>query len=398
MQFFLKCSDPLTDAACKIHPVPDAQNPYFYPMDYREAGVDVEAGRAFVEQIRSLVQSTYRPEVLGGFGGFSGCFQLPVGYREPVLVSGTDGVGTKLKLAQDLNRHDTVGIDLVAMCVNDVLTSGAQPLFFLDYLATSKLNSEQLTQVVAGIAQGCRLSGCALLGGETAEMPGFYQPGEYDLAGFCVGIVEKSQMLDGSQVQVGDVAIGLASQGVHSNGFSLVRKIVESQATTLSFADGEESSKISPPLLLSPAPSHTWDTCPELLGGQSLGDVLLTPTQIYVKPVLEARHAGIEIHGMAHITGGGLPENLPRCLGSGQSVQIDPKSWVVPPIFQWLADAGQLSVETLFNTFNMGIGFVLLVPPEQAEQTRRWFESQNIAAYTIGEVIEGAGGIVGIPH
>ena len=367
-------------------------------MDYREAGVDVEAGRAFVEQIRSLVQSTYRPEVLGGFGGFSGCFQLPVGYREPVLVSGTDGVGTKLKLAQDLNRHDTVGIDLVAMCVNDVLTSGAQPLFFLDYLATSKLNSEQLTQVVAGIAQGCRLSGCALLGGETAEMPGFYQPGEYDLAGFCVGIVEKSQMLDGSQVQVGDVAIGLASQGVHSNGFSLVRKIVESQATTLSFADGEESSKISPPLPLSPAPSHTWDTCPELLGGQSLGEVLLTPTQIYVKPVLEARHAGIEIHGMAHITGGGLPENLPRCLGSGQSVQIDPKSWVVPPIFQWLADAGQLSVETLFNTFNMGIGFVLLVPPEQAEQTRRWFESQNIAAYTIGEVIDGVGGLIGIPN
>lgn len=369
-------------------------------MDYREAGVDVEAGRAFVEQIRSLVQSTYRPEVLGGFGGFSGCFQLPVGYREPVLVSGTDGVGTKLKLAQDLNRHDTVGIDLVAMCVNDVLTSGAQPLFFLDYLATSKLNSEQLTQVVAGIAQGCRLSGCALLGGETAEMPGFYQPGEYDLAGFCVGIVEKSQMLDGSQVQVGDVAIGLASQGVHSNGFSLVRKIVQqSQATTRPVDNGErEHERVAADELGRVSPPHSWDTCPELLGGQSLGDVLLTPTQIYVKPVLEARHAGIEIHGMAHITGGGLPENLPRCLGSGQSVQIDPKSWVAPPIFQWLADAGQLSVETMFNTFNMGIGFVLLVPPEQADQSSRWFESQNIAAYTIGEVIDGAGGIVGIPH
>ena len=397
MQFFLKCSDPLTEPTCKIHPVPDAQNVYL--MDYREAGVDVEAGRAFVEQIRSLVQSTYRPEVLGGFGGFSGCFQLPVGYREPVLVSGTDGVGTKLKLAQHLNRHDTVGIDLVAMCVNDVLTSGAQPLFFLDYLATSKLNSEQLTQVVAGIAQGCRLSGCALLGGETAEMPGFYQPGEYDLAGFCVGIVEKSQMLDGSQVQVGDVAIGLASQGVHSNGFSLVRKIVqESQATTVSFGDGErenkrvgadESSKVSP--------LYSWDTCPEQLGGQSLGEILLTPTQIYVKPVLEARSAGIDIHGMAHITGGGLPENLPRCLGSGQSVQINSKSWVVPPIFQWLADAGQLSIETLFNTFNMGIGFVLLVPPSQAAQTLSWFESHNVAAYTIGEVINGTGEVIGIP-
>jgi phosphoribosylformylglycinamidine cyclo-ligase len=366
-------------------------------MDYREAGVDVEAGRAFVEQIRSLVQSTYRPEVLGKLGGFSGCFQLPTGYREPVLVSGTDGVGTKLKLAQDLNRHDTVGIDLVGMCVNDVLTSGAQPLFFLDYVATGKLNSEQLTQVVAGIAQGCRLSGCALLGGETAEMPGFYQPGEYDLAGFCVGIVEKSQMLDGSQVQVGDIAIGLASQGVHSNGFSLVRKIVrELPAERLS---PEESSALGTSVAFSSRErTFNWDACREQLGDQSLGEVLLRPTQIYVKPVLEARRAGIDIHGMAHITGGGLPENLPRCLGSGQSVQVDPKSWVVPPIFQWLAAAGQLSVETMFNTFNMGIGFVVLVPPAQAQQTCRWFESQNIAAYTIGEVIDAPGGVIGIPN
>ena len=354
-------------------------------MDYREAGVDVEAGRAFVEQIRSLVQSTHRPEVLGGLGGFSGCFQLPVGYREPVLVSGTDGVGTKLKLAQDLNCHNTVGIDLVAMCVNDVLTSGAQPLFFLDYLATGKLNSEQLTQVVAGIAQGCRLSGCALLGGETAEMPGFYQPGEYDLAGFCVGIVEKSQMLDGSQVQVGDIAIGLASQGVHSNGFSLVRKIVnESPGKTL-LVENSSNEDVG---------TLNWDTRPELLGGQSLGEVLLTPTQIYVKPVLDARRAGIELHGMAHITGGGLPENLPRCLGVGQSVQIEPNSWVIPPIFQWLADAGQLTMDTMFNTFNMGIGFVLIVPPAQAEQTRSWFEAQGIAAYIIGEVIDGTGGLL----
>lgn len=377
-------------------------------MDYREAGVDVEAGRAFVEQIRSLVQSTHRSEVLGGLGGFSGCFQLPAGYREPVLVSGTDGVGTKLKLAQDLNRHDTVGIDLVAMCVNDVLTSGAEPLFFLDYLATGKLNSEQLAQVVAGIAQGCRLSGCALLGGETAEMPGFYQSGEYDLAGFCVGIVEKSQMLDGSQVHLGDVAIGLASQGVHSNGFSLVRKIVsESPVRTQLFGEGEgesgaggeeESERISPPLPLSSVPPLSWDTCPELLAGQSLGEVLLTPTQIYVKPVLDARRTGLDIHGMAHITGGGLPENLPRCLGVGQSVQINTNSWVIPPIFQWLAEAGQLSIQTMFNTFNMGIGFVLLVPPEQAEQAINWFKSQDVAAYTIGEVIDGAGGVVGIPY
>jgi phosphoribosylformylglycinamidine cyclo-ligase len=366
-------------------------------MDYREAGVDVEAGRAFVERIRSLVQSTHRPEVLGGFGGFSGCFQLPVGYREPVLVSGTDGVGTKLKLAQDLNCHNTVGIDLVAMCVNDVLTSGAEPLFFLDYLATGKLNSEQLTQVVAGITEGCRHAGCALLGGETAEMPGFYQPGEYDIAGFCVGIVEKSQMLDGSKVQLGDVAIGLASRGVHSNGFSLVRKIVNESPVMASLVENvsDESAGILPSREDS---TLKWKVRPELLAGQSLGEVLLTPTQIYVKPILEARRIGIDIHGMAHITGGGIPENLPRCLGAGQSVQINSNSWVVPPIFQWLAEAGQVSAQSMFNTFNMGIGFVVLVSPEQADETRRWFESQEVAAYTIGEVIEGTGEVVGIPH
>jgi len=341
-------------------------------MDYREAGVDVEAGRAFVEKIRNLVKSTHRPEVLGGLGGFSGWFQLPTGFKEPVLVSGTDGVGTKLKLAQELDCHDTVGIDLVAMCVNDVLTCGAEPLFFLDYLATGKLNSEQLTQVVTGISEGCRQSGCALLGGETAEMPGFYQTGEYDLAGFCVGIVDKSQILDGSQVQVGDVAIGLASQGIHSNGFSLVRKIVN---------DG----------------SWGWDSSPEILAGQTVGKVCLTPTQIYVKPVLEARRNGLEIHGMAHITGGGLPENLPRCLGTNQSIQIDPTSWVIPPIFHWLAEAGQVSSQAMFNTFNMGIGFVVVVPPDQVQPTIQWFTSQAIAAYVIGEVITGNGSLIGVP-
>jgi phosphoribosylformylglycinamidine cyclo-ligase len=358
-------------------------------MDYREAGVDVEAGRDFVERIRSLVQSTHRPEVLGGLGGFSGYFQLPVGYREPVLVSGTDGVGTKLKIAQDLNCHNTVGIDLVAMCVNDVLTSGAEPLFFLDYLATGKLNSEQLTQVVAGITQGCHLAGCALMGGETAEMPGFYQPGEYDLAGFCVGIVEKSQLLNGSQVQVGDVAIGLASQGVHSNGFSLVRKIVNESPVMAQFLEQARGEGVEDS-------TQRWQVRPEGLAGQSLGEIFLSPTQIYVKPILEARRAGINIHGMAHITGGGLPENLPRCLGANQSVQLDPNSWVIPPIFQWLAEAGEVSEQSMFNTFNMGIGFVVLVPPEQAEETRRWFEAQQVAAYTIGNVIEGAGEVVGL--
>ncbi len=342
-------------------------------MDYREAGVDIQAGRDFVERIRDMVQRTYRPEVLGGLGGFGGCFALPSGYREPILVSGTDGVGTKLKLATALNRHDTVGIDLVAMCVNDVLTCGAEPLFFLDYLATGKLDSEQLTQVVAGITEGCHQAGCSLLGGETAEMPGFYQPGEYDMAGFCVGIVEKSQMLTGSQVQVGDVAIGLASSGVHSNGFSLVRKVVS-------------------------AGGFSWEDRPEVLGGQSIGELCLTPTRIYVKPILQGLRNGLDIHGMAHITGGGLPENLPRCLGTGQAIQIDPNSWPVLPIFNWLAQAGEVSLPALFDTFNMGIGFVVLVPPEQAQSTLNWFDSQNIAAYQIGEVVPGTGGLIGLPE
>jgi phosphoribosylformylglycinamidine cyclo-ligase len=338
-------------------------------MDYKQAGVDVEAGRAFVRQIREAVERTYRPEVLGGLGGFSGFFQLPSGYQEPVLVSGTDGVGTKLKLAQQGDRHDSVGIDLVAMCVNDVLTSGAEPLFFLDYLATGKLNPEQLAQVVVGIAEGCRLAGCSLLGGETAEMPGFYQPGEYDLAGFCVGIVEKSQILDGSQVQQGDIAIGLGSRGIHSNGYSLVRKILEVTGSQLSDR-------------------------PSLLKGRSLGEELLTPTQIYVKPVLEARKAGLKIHGMAHITGGGLPENLPRCLGQGQSVRVDARCWTTPPIFEWLAAQGQIDRLEMFNTFNMGIGFVLLVPPDQIDPTVEFFEAEGISAGAIGEVVEGSGELV----
>lgn len=341
-------------------------------MDYKQAGVDVEAGREFVDRIRSMVSSTQRKEVLGGLGGFSGLFALPSGYKEPVLVSGTDGVGTKLKLATALERHDTVGIDLVAMCVNDVLTSGAEPLFFLDYLATGKLNQAQLTQVVAGIAAGCQQAGCALLGGETAEMPGFYSPGDYDMAGFVVGIVEKSMILDGSRVKLGDRAIGLASSGVHSNGFSLVRKIVAESGLG-------------------------WDYCPEMLSGRSLGEVLLTPTQIYVKPVLDACRAGLDIHGMAHITGGGLPENLPRCLGKDQSVRIDASSWTVPAIFDWIAQAGRVSPDAMFNTFNMGIGFVLLVSPDQVDRAISWFAGYNINAWAIGEVVAGTGSLLGIP-
>lgn len=305
-------------------------------MDYRQAGVDIEAGRTFVEKIRDSVAKTHRAGVLGDLGGFGGCFEIPAGYRQPVLVSGTDGVGTKLKIAQAANKHDTIGIDLVAMCVNDVLTSGAEPLFFLDYLATGKLDPEQLAEVVKGIAEGCQIAGCALLGGETAEMPGFYSVGEYDAAGFCVAIAEKSEMLNGTQVNIGDVVIGLASSGIHSNGYSLIRKIIE----TKNYSWGKK--------LEIPISPETQDL--------TLAEIFLTPTQIYVKPVLAALKANLGIHGLAHITGGGLPENLPRCLGNGQAVQIFRNSWQIPMLFQWLQSEGEVPESDMFNTFNMEIG------------------------------------------
>ena len=336
-------------------------------MDYREAGVDIEAGRTFVEKIRDSVARTHRLGVLGDLGGFGGCFELPTGYRQPVLVSGTDGVGTKLKIAQAANKHDTIGIDLVAMCVNDVLTSGAEPLFFLDYLATGKLEPDQLAEVVKGIADGCQMAGCALLGGETAEMPGFYGVGEYDAAGFCVAIAEKSEMLNGTQVNIGDVVIGLASSGIHSNGYSLVRKIIESKGY-----------KWSDKLVISP---ETQDL--------TLAETFLTPTQIYVKPVLAALKADLGIHGLAHITGGGLPENLPRCLGNGQAVQIFRNSWQIPVLFQWLAAQGEVPELDMFHTFNMGIGMAIVVDPTKAEAAIAWFQSHSLKGDRIGEVIAG---------
>lgn len=296
-------------------------------------------------------------------------FALPSGYQEPVLVSGTDGVGTKLKLAQELNRHNTVGIDLVAMCVNDVLTSGAEPLFFLDYLATGKLNEDQLAAVVEGVSAGCQQAGCALLGGETAEMPGFYQPGEYDLAGFCVGIVEKPQVIDGSQVQVGDGAIALPSSGTHSNGYSLIRKLLDTHSIGL-------------------------NERPIPLQGDTLGEALLRPTQIYVQPILGALRAGIPIHGMAHITGGGLPENLPRCLNEGQSVRVNPQSWTVPPIFEWIQATGAIARPEMFNTFNMGVGFVAIVPPASVNVALEYFQQAGIEAWKLGEVIAGNGEVL----
>lgn len=334
-------------------------------MDYRQAGVDIEAGRTFVEKIRDSVARTHRLGVLGDLGGFGGCFELPTGYRQPVLISGTDGVGTKLKIAQAANKHDTIGIDLVAMCVNDVLTSGAEPLFFLDYLATGKLEPDQLAEVVKGIADGCQMAGCALLGGETAEMPGFYGVGEYDAAGFCVAIAEKSEMLNGTQVNIGDVVIGLASSGIHSNGYSLVRKIIETKG-------------------------YNWDDKLEIsidTQGLTLAEVFLTPTQIYVKPVLAALKANLGIHGLAHITGGGLPENLPRCLGEGQAVQIFRDSWQIPKLFQWLQSEGEVPEIDMFNTFNMGIGMAVVLDPNKADEAIAYFQAQGFVTNRIGEVI-----------
>jgi phosphoribosylformylglycinamidine cyclo-ligase len=339
-------------------------------MDYRTAGVDVQAGRAFVDRIRSSVQATHRPEVLGGVGGFAGLCRLPAGLERPLLVAGTDGVGTKLELAQRLRRHDGIGLDLVAMCVNDVITSGAEPLFFLDYIATGRLTPDTLAEVVESIAHGCRLSGCALLGGETAEMPGFYNAGQYDLAGFCVGVVEESRLIDGRAVQVGDRVLGVASSGVHSNGFSLVRRILDarqvSQETRLG-ADG-------PPLL----------------------EALLAPTTLYGDLVKALVAADLAPHGMAHITGGGLPENLPRCLPEGVHAVVDPDSWERPALFRWLQEAGEVPETDLWHTFNLGVGFCLVVSPSSVEAVLQVCQRCGHRAWEMGQILEGSKGEQGV--
>ncbi|WP_345779062.1 phosphoribosylformylglycinamidine cyclo-ligase [Pseudoxanthomonas sp. F37] len=333
------------------------------PMTYRDAGVDIDAGNELVERIKPLVKRSFRPEVMGGLGGFGALFDLSGKYREPVLVSGTDGVGTKLKLAQQLGRHDTIGIDLVAMCVNDVLVQGAEPLFFLDYFATGKLDVDTTVAVVGGIARGCELSGCALIGGETAEMPDMYGPGEYDLAGFCVAAVEKSRLLDGAKVRAGDVLIGIASSGPHSNGYSLVRRIYD---------------RAGRPADLD-------------VGGVKLADALMAPTTLYVKPILELLQAH-DLHGMAHITGGGLTENIIRVIPDGLGLDIDASAWTLPPVFDWLQREGAVENTEMWRTFNCGIGFVLVVAPDQLAAVQADLARLQLAHWQIGEVVTAPGG------
>ncbi len=333
---------------------------------YKQAGVDIAAGNEAVERMKKHVKKTFRPEVLTGLGGFGGLFGLNKDkYEEPVLVSGTDGVGTKLKLAFAMDKHDTIGIDAVAMCVNDVIVTGAEPLFFLDYLACDKVVPEKIEAIVKGVADGCEQAGCALIGGETAEMPGMYSEGEYDIAGFTVGIVDRPKAIDGSTIQAGDAVIGLASSGIHSNGFSLVRRLLLEQQ------------------------GYALTDKPEELEGRTLGDVLIEPTRIYVKQILKLLES-VKIKGMAHITGGGFIENIPRVLPEGVNVDINRGSWPVLPIFSLMQRVGSITDRDMFTTFNMGVGMVLIVPAEQAEQALAIAKEQGEQAYRIGTVTEGS--------
>ncbi len=326
-------------------------------LSYRDAGVDIDAGDQLVENIKPFAKRTLRDGVLAGIGGFGALFEVPKRYKEAVLVSGTDGVGTKLKLAFHLNRHDTVGVDLVAMSVNDILVQGAEPLFFLDYFACGKLDVATATQVVKGIAAGCEQAGCALIGGETAEMPGMYPPGEYDLAGFAVGAVEKSKIIDGSDIVPGDAVLGLASSGAHSNGYSLIRKIVDSSGVDLSSA----------------------------LSGRTLGEALLAPTRIYVKSVLAALR-DVRIKGLAHITGGGLVENVPRVLPNNVCAELKKSAWPRPPLFDWLQKNGNVAEAEMHRVFNCGIGMVAIVAAEHAGRAIEALEREGETVFRIGEI------------
>ncbi|ALP41670.1 phosphoribosylformylglycinamidine cyclo-ligase [Aeromonas schubertii] len=326
-------------------------------LSYKDAGVDIDAGNALVDRIKGVAKRTRRPEVLGGLGGFGALCQIPAGYKEPVLVSGTDGVGTKLRLAIDLKKHDTVGIDLVAMCVNDLIVQGAEPLFFLDYYATGKLDVETAAAVVTGIGAGCEQSGCALVGGETAEMPGMYEGEDYDIAGFCVGVVEKSEIIDGSKVQAGDALIALAASGPHSNGFSLIRKILE----------------------VSGADVH------QKLGETTLANALLEPTRIYVKPVLKLLKE-CEIHALSHITGGGFWENIPRVLPEQTQAIIDEQSWQWPAVFSWLQEAGNVTRHEMYRTFNCGVGMIIALPQHQLDKALTLLKAEGEQAWHIGHI------------
>ena len=328
-------------------------------LSYKDAGVDIDAGNALVENIKGAVKRTTRPEVMGGLGGFGSICQLPTGYKEPVLVAGTDGVGTKLRLAIDLQKHDTVGIDLVAMCVNDLIVQGAEPLFFLDYYATAKLDVDVASAVVSGIADGCVLSGCALVGGETAEMPGMYHKGDYDIAGFCVGVAEKSRVIDGTKVAAGDQLIALASSGAHSNGFSLIRKVLEVNKTDTN----------------------------ELLNGKSIGDHLIEPTKIYVKSVLELLKQ-VDVHALSHITGGGFWENIPRVLPESAQAIVDGDSWEWPAIFNWLQEKGNITTHEMYRTFNCGVGMIIVVPADAVAQSIEILNAQGENAWHIGAIAD----------
>ncbi|GGD52043.1 phosphoribosylformylglycinamidine cyclo-ligase [Lacimicrobium alkaliphilum] len=332
-------------------------------LSYKDAGVDIDAGNQLVERIKSVTKKTHRPEVKGGLGGFGALCAIPQKYKNPLLVSGTDGVGTKLRLAMDLGRHDGVGIDLVAMCVNDLIVQGAEPLFFLDYYATGKLNVDNATQVVAGIGKGCELSGCALIGGETAEMPGMYHGDDYDIAGFCVGVVEADDVIDGSKVAPGDSLIALASSGPHSNGFSLIRKIIE-----VSGASTEA-----------------------MLEDKPIAEHLLEPTRIYVKPVLKLIQS-LPVHAISHITGGGFWENIPRVLPDEAKAIIDGSSWQWPAIFAWLQHQGNVTTHEMYRTFNCGVGLLIAVPAEKADEAVQLLLDEGENAWVIGKVAPAEGG------
>ncbi|MCX7554997.1 phosphoribosylformylglycinamidine cyclo-ligase [Marinicella sp. S1101] len=331
---------------------------------YKDAGVDIDAGNQLVENIKPLVKATHRPGVMGSLGGFGGLFDLSqVACENPVLVSGTDGVGTKLKLAHALGDHSTIGIDLVAMCVNDIIVLGAEPLFFLDYYACGKLDNDQATQVIGGIAAGCKTSGCALIGGETAEMPGMYEGDDYDLAGFVVGVVDKTKVIDGSQIGVGQSIIGIESSGPHSNGYSLIRKIIDDNQVDL---------------------QQDFD-------GATLGKKLLAPTQLYVKPVLEILEKGHQINGIAHITGGGIMENISRVIPEGLAIEVEQNSWDRPAVFDWLANTGNISPTEMLRTFNCGIGLCLIVAAEDESKVIQAINATGLNAWTIGKTIQHQG-------